>query len=95
MAATAALDLYRHCGIPTRGGRWERIVGILLVTSRQHAAHHARDFTAWNFGANLTLWDRLHGTFLADAPAGAPLGIASPLPPFRQLFLPFTAERAP
>lgn len=90
MAATAALDLYRHTGAGAGGA--DGILGNLFVTASQHAAHHARGVRFGNFGANLNLWDRLHGTFIGPAPADAAVGLPSARTAARQFLLPFPSE---
>jgi sterol desaturase/sphingolipid hydroxylase (fatty acid hydroxylase superfamily) len=67
-AATAALDLWRHS--EAGGGRLGRLLGRVLVTPAEHAWHHSATRTGCNFGANLTWWDRLHGT--SHRPGGPP-----------------------
>jgi sterol desaturase/sphingolipid hydroxylase (fatty acid hydroxylase superfamily) len=89
-ALTASLDLWRHSELsPRAGGLVDRVLGSVLILPRQHAWHHASDAAPGNFGANFSLWDRLHGTFLARAEAPARLGVATTLPLWRQLWWPF------
>ena len=86
-AATAALDLWRHSGL--RPGGWAgRLLAAVLITPVDHAWHHSRGRPDVNFGANLALWDRLHGTYhRAEAPP-AELGLAMPPGLLRRLLLP-------
>jgi len=44
--------------------RWERALGGLLVTPRQHGIHHdsVAAHQASNLSSGLSVWDRLHGT---------------------------------
>jgi sterol desaturase/sphingolipid hydroxylase (fatty acid hydroxylase superfamily) len=56
---------------------------------RDHAWHHADADEHGNFGANFTLWDRLHGTYLQRTQAPVKLGIPTKLPLWRALFWPF------
>jgi sterol desaturase/sphingolipid hydroxylase (fatty acid hydroxylase superfamily) len=58
-----AVNLFAHANIalPERAERW---LGLVLVTPRMHRVHHSAepaDFDA-NFGAALSVWDRLFGT---------------------------------
>jgi len=86
VALTSALDLWRHSGLqPPFAGA----VGAVLVTPAQHARHHATDAVDVNFGANLNLWDRLHGTFEPCSEPPEALGVPSPLPLVRQLLWPY------
>jgi len=88
---TASLDLWRHSELsPRPGSLLDRLLGSVLVLPRHHAWHHAGDDDAHgNFGANFSLWDRLHGTWIARAEAPARLGVPSALPLWRQLWWPF------
>lgn len=74
MSATAALDLWRHS--PLRlPPHVRRIVSLALVTPHEHAWHHSRARGDVNFGANLSIWDRVHGTFASPDEAPDTLGI--------------------
>jgi sterol desaturase/sphingolipid hydroxylase (fatty acid hydroxylase superfamily) len=93
-SATAALDLWRH-------GRVDysklglagalRASSLVLITPPAHFRHHDAASPAANFGANLSIWDRLFGTY--DAPATAPSATRAPdaPAPLRQLLWPFSA----
>lgn len=60
-ALSAALDLWRHSGWVSPA--WlRRGAGFWLILPEDHEWHHGRDVAGVNFGANLKLWDRLHGT---------------------------------
>jgi sterol desaturase/sphingolipid hydroxylase (fatty acid hydroxylase superfamily) len=50
----------------------ESVVRWLVVTPDMHRVHHSieRDETNSNFGFNLSLWDRLFGTYKAQPDAG-------------------------
>lgn len=84
MSLTAALDLWRHSrfGVP----RW---LSLLIITPRDHAWHHSRSRTDFNFGANLSVWDRIHGTYEADERAPDVLGVELPMTTTRKLLFPF------
>ncbi len=73
---TAGLDLWRHSGAgPSPGGRLEQLISKILITPSGHAWHHARMENLKNFGANLSVWDRLHGTFQPAVVEPPTLGI--------------------
>jgi len=38
-----------------------------VITPHEHAWHHSSARTDVNFGANLSLWDRVHGAYAAHA----------------------------
>jgi sterol desaturase/sphingolipid hydroxylase (fatty acid hydroxylase superfamily) len=89
-ALTASLDLWRHSELSPRvGGAVDRALGAVLILPRHHAWHHASDAAPGNFGANFSLWDRLHGTWIERADAPARLGVTTTLPVWRQLWWPF------
>lgn len=88
---TAALDLARHSPIDLSSSpRIERCLGLVLVLPRDHALHHADLPDRGNYGANLTVWDRLHGTYLGPRPVPSRLGIRSTLSLARSLLWPFS-----
>lgn len=65
----AALDVWRHSGFRVAPASVVyRVFGRLLILPQHHARHHANDARSCNFGANLKIWDHLHGT-LEDFPA--------------------------
>jgi sterol desaturase/sphingolipid hydroxylase (fatty acid hydroxylase superfamily) len=71
VAASNILDLLRHSRIQV----WPRFFPFnFLISPKQHAWHHSRDLYGVNFGGNLNLWDRLHGTYHADEMMPASLG---------------------
>ncbi|HXG65453.1 MAG TPA: sterol desaturase family protein [Blastocatellia bacterium] len=89
-AITASLDLWRHTGFaPEPGSRLHRALALVLITPNEHTWHHSSDQADRNFGANLSLWDRLHGTYYSPARLPISLGIPLPLDLKRKLLLPF------
>lgn len=68
-ASEVALNMasqFHHANIEL-GERWDRRLRRLIVTPRYHAGHHSvnkRDGD-YDFATILTVWDRLHGTFVA------------------------------
>ncbi len=80
-ALTAALDLWRHSGF-----RAHRAVSRILVTPTEHAWHHS-DLADVNFAANLSLWDRLHGTYYSPGREPERLGVPVDSSTLRLLFL--------
>ena len=88
-ALTAALDLWRHSEIRVGATGWPgTALRRLLITPAEHAWHHSAALTECNFGANLSWWDRVHGTYLD--PAGLPRRLGVPLgwTPLQQLVFP-------
>lgn len=63
----AALDLWRHSGlVMATGSKLHAVLSPWLILPQDHEWHHARSQSEVNFGANLNLWDRLHGTYLRN-----------------------------
>lgn len=73
-------------------------LGWLVITPSFHHWHHANQHEAYdrNFGGQLTIWDRMFGTYY-KAPKFCPdaYGVDNPPPEsfFAHLFEPFTARR--
>jgi sterol desaturase/sphingolipid hydroxylase (fatty acid hydroxylase superfamily) len=92
-ALTASLDLWRHTVFfAAPGSRLHRAVALLLITPNEHLWHHSSERPACNFGANLSAWDRLHGTFHSPAHRPVSLGISVRLSLLRRLLFPFAAR---
>lgn len=82
----------------------DRILRLLVVTPDMHRVHHSvlrREHDS-NYGFNLSIWDRLFGTYRAQPEAGHQ-GMTIGLPPYQSeaptrlgwsLWLPFGPERA-
>lgn len=88
-AVSAGLDLWRHSRLTLpRGGRIHRLLSTVLITPHEHAWHHSKDDPGTNFGANLSWWDRLHGTYRRPETAPRELGIPVHAPLLAQLLLP-------
>ncbi len=78
-----AMAMFNHgnVGLPTAV---DRALRTLLVTPDMHRVHHSVDVveTNRNFGFNLSVWDRLFGTYKAEPDAGQ-LGMTIGVPDFR------------
>ena len=98
-----ATSMFNHANARIPAGI-ERTLRWLVVTPDMHRVHHSieRDETDSNFGFNLSLWDRLLGTYRAEPRAGhAAMTIG--IPDFRDpvqcsrllgmLGIPFRGER--
>ncbi len=91
VSITAALDLWRHSqlAIAPQSGLF-RLLSPWLILPQDHAWHHASDSGCRNYGANLKIWDKLHGTYYnCDAPP-ASLGIQTTLTLTQKLLYPLT-----
>lgn len=62
LGLTFALDLWRHSGIK-QPALIHSLFGWALILPEQHVLHHSLVGRNKNFGANLSWWDKLHGTF--------------------------------
>lgn len=93
-AVTAALDLWRHSPFgPARGGPLWRALSVVFITPSDHAWHHASgDSARGNYGANLSLWDRIHGTWIVREGAPKSLGDDVELPLWKKLVWPMARE---
>lgn len=90
ISITAMLDLWRHSRFsPTVGSWYHRILASWLILPQDHALHHAQQDHACNFGANLKIWDRLHGTAGKTTHFPKRLGIETALTFWQKLLYPF------
>ncbi len=66
-----AMAMFNHgnVGLPLR---LDRIVRLFVVTPDMHRVHHSVEDneTNSNFGFNLSIWDRIFGTYIAQPRAG-------------------------
>ena len=73
---TAALDLWRHTEFYPKSSPlpW-RIFSKIFITPLDHAWHHSLKGNYFNFGANLKIWDQLHGTYLGRSAKPRKIGM--------------------
>lgn len=78
-----AMAMFNHANVRLPLGL-DRIARLLLVTPDMHRVHHSieRQETDSNYGFNLSIWDRLFGTYIAQPKAGHD-GMTIGLPLFR------------
>ena len=90
VSLTSALDLWRHSAIaPSPHSLLHRWLSILFILPQDHAWHHANRSDCSNYGANLKLWDKLHGTYYrCDRPPDS-LGVETNLTLTQKLLWPF------
>jgi sterol desaturase/sphingolipid hydroxylase (fatty acid hydroxylase superfamily) len=65
----AAMNVFTHANV--RLPKWaDRVVRVLFVTPDMHRVHHSswHRETDSNYGATLSIWDHLFGTFRAKEP---------------------------
>ncbi|NET02731.1 MAG: sterol desaturase family protein [Sphaerospermopsis sp. SIO1G1] len=90
VALTSALDLWRHSGLII--SEHNILVAILspwLILPQDHIWHHSADNKNCNYGANLKIWDKIHGTYYQNQQLPQKLGINTSLNLFQQLLFPF------
>jgi sterol desaturase/sphingolipid hydroxylase (fatty acid hydroxylase superfamily) len=84
---TFCLDLWRHSGLKTP----KRIRGFtswILLLPEEHLLHHSVQGRNKNFGANLSWWDRIHGTYSNKIIENKNLNPANRHNVLRELFFP-------
>lgn len=92
---TASLDLWRHTSFFTApGSLLHRAVSLVIITPNEHIWHHSSTRADENFGANLSIWDRMHGTYGSAAHRPEKLGIPLGLGLNRKLLFPFRNRRS-
>ncbi len=91
VSLTASLDLWRHSRLSLPAHRWRhQPITQWLIVPHDHAQHHSSNYTGYNFGANLNIWDKLHRTYRSSNDYPEQLGIQVKLPLLRQLLAPFS-----
>jgi len=90
-AITASLDLWRHSRLVPR--RYWSALETVLVTPRMHHRHHDALHSGCNYGANLSLWDRLFGTLREGTAYPASYAVADAPGPWSQLAHPLRIAR--
>lgn len=66
-----AVSMFNHANV-YMPALIDRIIRLLIVTPDMHRVHHSiiRDESNTNFGFNLSVWDRIFGTYQAQPGAG-------------------------
>jgi sterol desaturase/sphingolipid hydroxylase (fatty acid hydroxylase superfamily) len=97
-----ACAMFNHANIALPA--WlDRFLRLFVVTPDMHRVHHSvfRSEHDRNYGFNLSVWDRLFGTYLAEPKQGQ-LGMQIGLPPYQNeaptrlgwsLWLPFAQQK--
>ena len=98
-----ACAMFNHANIALPAGL-DGALRLLIVTPDMHRVHHSvlRDEHDRNYGFNLSVWDRLFGTYVAQPKAGHQ-GMTIGLPPYQSeaptelgwsLWLPFRSQKS-
>jgi sterol desaturase/sphingolipid hydroxylase (fatty acid hydroxylase superfamily) len=90
VSLTCALDLWRHSRLIIPESKWfYQFLSFWLILPHDHAWHHCREVHNYNYGANLKIWDKLHGTYYESKKLPSIIGIPSSLNLFQKLLFPF------
>ena len=91
VSLTSALDLWRHSDLIIYvNTKLYQFLSPWLILPQDHAWHHCREIHNHNYGANLKIWDKLHGTYYESNNMPSIIGIPSSLNLFQKLFFPFS-----
>jgi sterol desaturase/sphingolipid hydroxylase (fatty acid hydroxylase superfamily) len=82
-----ALDMWRHSGWKTP--QFLKVLGVFLILPEDHEWHHSLEKSGVNYGANLNIWDRLHGTYWNPPKRAQKLGSETRGTLTQELFLPW------
>ena len=92
-SVTASLDLWRHTSLAP--ARYWSVLEWLLITPRLHHRHHDAADPCNNFGANLSVWDRLFGTLRSVSTYPTAYAVSDAPDPWSQLLYPMPVGHAP
>ena len=90
MSLSAILDMWKHSKIKLFKPRFLEILSktFFIMTPLEHAWHHSHKVNI-NFGANLNIFDKLHGTYYHNQEYPTKLGLNTKLTFWQKLFKPF------
>ena len=89
ISLTAMLDLWRHSQLGPSPKSWQyRLLSPWLILPQDHALRPAHHHDS-NYGANLKVWDSLHGTVQHAVHFPKKLGIKTTLTFWQKLLYPF------
>lgn len=90
VALTSALDLWRHSSfVISNNHLLYQFLSPWLILPQDHSWHHSRESYDCNYGANLKLWDKFHGTYYQHQELPLNIGIETSLNFFQKLLFPF------
>ncbi|MBW4562409.1 MAG: sterol desaturase family protein [Mojavia pulchra JT2-VF2] len=91
VSLTSALDLWRHSRLIISKNSWlYRFLFPWLILPQDHAWHHCSEVDHCNYGANLKIWDKLHGTYYESNELPSVIGITTSLTFSQKLLFPFS-----
>ncbi|WP_414622658.1 sterol desaturase family protein [Calothrix sp. CCY 0018] len=90
ISLSSALDLWRHSNFTPKVNSWlYYCFSPWLILPQDHAWHHSSNCDRGNYGANLKLWDKIHGTYYQSDNLPDSLGINNYLSFTKKLLFPF------
>ncbi|MDZ8051359.1 MAG: sterol desaturase family protein [Aulosira sp. ZfuVER01] len=90
VSLTSALDLWRHSRLMIAENYWlYRFLFPWLILPQDHAWHHCSEVFNRNYGANVKIWDKLHGTYYESQYSPSTIGITTSLTFTQKLLFPF------
>jgi sterol desaturase/sphingolipid hydroxylase (fatty acid hydroxylase superfamily) len=90
VSLTSALDLWRHSQLTIPSKSWlYHYLSPWLILPQDHAWHHSSQSPNCNYGANLKLWDKWHGTYYEESELPTEIGTATSLNFTQKLLFPF------
>jgi sterol desaturase/sphingolipid hydroxylase (fatty acid hydroxylase superfamily) len=92
LTITAALDCWRHSTFFNKELQAILSRYLFLITPIDHSWHHSSEINS-NYGANLNIFDKIHGTYKYHEDYPERLGIRDHLTLFQKLFNPFRYNR--
>jgi sterol desaturase/sphingolipid hydroxylase (fatty acid hydroxylase superfamily) len=94
VSLSSALDLWRHSEVsPKPTSMVYHWLSPWLILPKDHAWHHATECIQGNYGANLKLWDKIHGTYYECDRLPNSLGIDLKLTLVQKLLCPFDSKK--
>ncbi|WP_086768367.1 sterol desaturase family protein [Nostoc sp. 106C] len=91
VSLTSALDLWRHSRLLVSKNHWlYQFLFPCLILPQDHAWHHCNEVFNCNYGANLKIWDKLHGTYYESQEPPSAIGISMSLSFTQKLLFPFS-----
>ncbi len=94
VSLSSTMSLWRHSAFSPTPSSWlYRWLSVFLILPKDHAWHHASRYNRRNYGANLKLWDMLHGTYYKCDRLPDSLGVKTNLTLTQKLFWPFSQPK--
>ncbi len=75
MSITALLDAWRHSKLKLPSGVIGKFFRYFLITPIEHSTHHSKKLCQKNFAANLSIWDKIHGSYSSEESDSEDIGI--------------------